>query len=285
MDRWDQELRGAGFAGIDVSAFDKEEPYNLALTIVAKPQLQRNEDTREVTVLCGESGEDLGISKQLVEHLQNQGLEVSTANLGQNLSSAQYIISTLDLESPTFSDLSRKSLEDFQKTMRGIQPQLFLWVMPPVQLGCLSPDAATSLGILRTIRAELALPIITLEISKEEDKFCDILTKFFFTQTNRPPSSETLSPDSEFVVDDGVVKIGRFLPFLFNEEVARKRNACTTSEGRVVLDIEKIGLIDTIRWVEQNEAIEELKDDDVEVVVRAVGMNFKVSSFSTQPYV
>lgn len=49
--------------------------------------------------------------------------------------------------------------------------------MPPTQIHCDDPRSAQTIGTFRVARAELAIPLSTLEISPEEADFAELVLK------------------------------------------------------------------------------------------------------------
>lgn len=93
----------------------------------------------------------------------------------------------------------------------------------------------------------------------------------------------TVTPEREFAVDpaDGILKIGRLVPFSVEEELAAAASAMTAVNGAsskdvvASLDIPKPGMLDTLRWT-VSPAVAELPETHVEIDVKAVGLNFRV---------
>ncbi|KAF2788729.1 putative polyketide synthase [Melanomma pulvis-pyrius CBS 109.77] len=272
LERWEVELKGAGFF-CETSTVDREYPYEFTALIVARRNecRGRKDSSRSVTVLCKDA--DSSITRQLVHKLQESGVKVLISFLGENLSEATSIISTLDMETPTFSNITEATLQNFQRTLESIRTKTILWVMPPVQLHCTEPTTATSLGVLRTARVELGIPITTLEVPKDECRLVEFVSSVF-DRISSLQSTDTLSPDMEYIVDDGLIKIGRYHPFSLESERRRKREERILVPGIIALDVEKPGLLDSVRWVEKGQPPPTLNDCEVEIYTRAVGINF-----------
>jgi hypothetical protein len=135
----------------------------------------------------------------------------------------------------------------------------------------MDPRSGQTIGMIRTIRSELALPFVTLEIEPTEAEFSSLVTKVL-KKVRASEDTDNLLPDREFAVDRGIVKIGRYRPFPLVQEVS-----ITDSSNVKSLEIAKPGLLETLRWVEENIPIA-LQNDQVEIETRAVGLNFRVNS-------
>ncbi|KAF2179542.1 hypothetical protein K469DRAFT_693922 [Zopfia rhizophila CBS 207.26] len=93
-------------------------------------------------------------NKQLIAELKTAGMEVTTATVGDILPADRDIIATLDLESRFFDNIS----ED-----RCI----------------VDPRSAQTVGMFRVARAELAVPIFSLEIDTAEPKFTELVASVY----------------------------------------------------------------------------------------------------------
>ncbi|KAI9741492.1 MAG: hypothetical protein M1818_004298 [Claussenomyces sp. TS43310] len=270
VDRWDRELKAAGFSGVDTAVYDGEEPYQYCAGIVTQPKIDGLEYTaKSISVLCGQPRE--GISQALVNGIENAGYKVTIAKFGEPLPEDQDIISTLDLERCFFENITETDFLAFQDMLRRHKSQKLLWLMQPTQVRCQNPRSGQTIGMIRTVRAELALPYMTLEIDPAERDFSDLVLQVFKKACARDDIDNIL-PDREFAVDKGVVKIGRYQPFSLEQEVSSR---LYTNSGKVkTLEIGKPGLLETLRWIEGSPS-STLPANHVEIETRAVGLNFR----------
>lgn len=287
VDRWDRELRAAGFTGVDTSVLDAEEPYQYCATIVTRPMPAEHVQKRllglgAVTVLCDDPGHKL--PAKLISELETRGLDVTVARFGAAdvdwlpLPADRPILVTLDLESYFFQDITAERLASFQDLCRRHNGEKLLWLMPPTQIRPTDPRHAQSIGALRISRQELGLPFFTLEISESEKNYTDLVLGVL-QKVCRSDDVESLAPDKEFAVDGGIVKIARCKSFSLEHALrvpvgGQGKSASATKR----LDIGKPGLLETLRWVSTEVGAEPLRDGEVEIETRAVGVNFKASS-------
>jgi SAM-dependent methyltransferase len=272
VDRWDRELRAAGFTGVDTAVLDAEEPYQYCAAIVTQPEPQESEaDNRSITVLCEQ--QEQGISQSLIFYFKQAGFAVSIVKFGEPLPQDQDIISTLDLETPFFENITKERFSAFQQLLRHHKSQKLLWLMPPTQVRCLDPHSAQTIGMFRVVRAELAIPFMTLEIDPTETDFFNLVMKVFHKVRTRE-DTDKIAPDKEFAVDRGVIKIGRYEPFSLEKEVCEK-SAIHLNHVVKMLEIAKPGLLETLRWTEGS-IPSIIKNYQVEIETRAVGLNFRV---------
>ncbi|EON95815.1 putative polyketide synthase protein [Phaeoacremonium minimum UCRPA7] len=269
VDRWDKELKGSGFTGVDTAVLDGEDPFQFCAAIVSQPALQ---ETRlivsSLTVLSEAPNQET--TKSVIADLQAQGIDVSITKFGDLPPTDRPVLATLDLESYFFADISKEKFEAFQTLCRGHTDQKLLWLMPPSQINPVDPRWGQTLGALRAVQAELGVPFYSLEISPDEPNYTDlvlkVLQKIYETDDN-----QALRPDREFAVDKGVIKIPRYQPFKLEDEVCDKSKSISGSSKS--LEIGKPGLLETLRWVEMDS--KPLAEEDVEIESKAVGLNFR----------
>ncbi|KAJ9133675.1 Thiolase-like protein [Pleurostoma richardsiae] len=269
VDRWDQELRGAGFTGVDTAVLDGEDPYQLCAAIVSQPAVKKAKlAVSAVTVLCEKPDE--GVTQTLISELRGRDIDVSITRFGEVARSDLPILCTFDLEGHFLGDITKERFEAFQMLCREHKGQELLWLMPPTQVKPTDPRWGQTLGVLRAVQAELGIPLYSLEISADKPHYADLVMKVL-QKICDSEDVEELRPDREFAIDGGVVKIPRYEPFRLEDEVCIKSQ---TGSGSVkTLEIGKPGLLETLRWVETSHKT--LGADEVEIESKAVGLNFR----------
>lgn len=206
-------------------------------------------------------------------NLRDKGLQVDFCTLTQDPKANQDIISLLDIDEPFLARRADMELTGFLKFMSALKGTQVLWVTRSAQVGCTDPRYAMIIGLSRTIRSELSIPFATLELDKSgSDAFSAIWNVFKKLQRTQEDTSE-LDRDYEFVLSDGLVNIGRFHWISVSKELALRPE----KGGPKALEIGKRGLLQTLQWVQRPWVA--LGAYEVEVDVRAIGMNFKVSEY------
>lgn len=275
IDRWDRELRTAGYTGVDTVVCDAEQPYQYCSVIVTRPKSSAIgfERSKRISVLCDNQTER--IPRLLTAALTGAGYSCSICKLGEALPLRCNIISTLDLESSFFEDISEPRFLAFQDFLRNHTSQKLLWLTLPSQISCRNPRSAQSIGVARTIRSELGIEFYTLEIDPKEPKFADLVLQIY-TKVQASEETNSLLPDREFVVHNGMIHIGRYHPFALDE-----RSRDVTDRGPVqvrMLDISRLGFPQrSLSWTQEHHP-QRIQDDYVEVKVRAFGLEFECTS-------
>ncbi|KAI0378980.1 hypothetical protein F5Y04DRAFT_290700 [Hypomontagnella monticulosa] len=276
VERWDTELKGAGFTGVDSFVSDDEEPYNQIVTIISRPQARPLPSTKQVTLLC--ENEQSNVAHTLKTSLQSSGWEVTPCRLTSTPPADQDIISCLNLESDWFVNLTSETFANLQQFAKALEQQKILWLTQPVQIRCEDPRAAPFIGVARTLRAERVPGLSTLEIRAEEPQFADLVLGVF-DKIRAQEDVGSLGPDREFAVDNGQVCIPRYHPFSLTDRLKEGGNARggeakpADKNTRTALNIGKTGSMETLHWID--EPLPELPDDHVEIETRAVGLNFR----------
>lgn len=279
VDRWDIELKAAGFSGVDTAVRDAEEPFHYCAAIVStkvedsgKQKAAAAPPRPKVSILT-DNPEGL-LAEKLISELHKHGISVGVYGLfDTTLPANQDILSLLDLEASFFENIPRDRLEAFQGILQHHQSGHILWLTVPAQVNCEHPRSAQAIGVARAIRAESQIPLYTLEVKPTEPRLpelvCQVLTKVQRTEDN-----ELLAPDKEYIVDGGIVKTGRYQPFLVHKEL---EEAISAHETKVdlpkSLHITNPGCLDQLTWMDS--ALPQLGVGDIVIDTKAVGLNFK----------
>lgn len=269
-DRWEAELRRAGFDGLDAVVLDAEEPYQLNAIMVAKPRAERKKAiNKTVSLLCDDEG---SYADALSQSLDTRGFTVQRYRLGEELPASQDVISLLDGARPFFKDTDGARFTAFQRLLDNLSPSGLFWVTHASQIQCRDPSYAQVIGAARTIRNEALLDFATCEVddmSSSIDKVVDVFAKF-----QARVEDELLKPDYEYAIINDTINVGRIYPFSIQDELVLQ----TGPEGRFSLDMARPGRLNTLQWASREERL--LRGDDVEVKIYTAGLNFKVRSLS-----
>ncbi|KAL4744332.1 hypothetical protein BDW72DRAFT_212821 [Aspergillus terricola var. indicus] len=273
--RWENELRDAGFNGLDAVVLDAEEGYQLNAIMVASPQAERKTVNKTVSVLCNDSGTNLTPFSRVMEA---RGFTVQLYRIGQELPAGQDIICLLDATQPFFKDIEESRFTAFQRVLNNLGQSALFWVTQPCQIQCRDPNYAQVIGTARTIRTEMLLDFATCEVDhfgSSLEKVVDVFSKFQLRV-----ETETFKPEYEYAICDGTVNVGRIYPFSLTSELSSD----AVLDERIGLDMSKPGRLNTMKWASREKRI--LNGDDVEVQLHAAGLNFKdvLGSLAVVPY-
>lgn len=110
---------------------------------------------------------------------------------------------------------------------------LVLWVTPSAQISCNNPNSSMTLGMARTLRAELRRDLTVVEIDDDAAKLfssSNLIVKIYQSLGCRT-KARTVDPDYEYAIVDGDIKIPRIHGTTRKEELAECVGPLTTDEG------------------------------------------------------
>lgn len=290
-ERWDAELRQAGFAGADTVAYDGYLNNN----IIAVPANVEPRPKRVTLLHLGDSPAAEPALEALISELHGAGFSVETHPLGSPdaLPPDQDVVAALDITRPFFHDLTEAQLARLQDLLRKAAAGRcgILWVTGASQVGCVDPRYAPAIGVARVLRTETGVDFATLELedfARGSLSFVPgVLAEFqrrsvgHENQQQQEPGS--VSPEAEWAVAGGKVLTGRYHFVKVPEELKAGafEEGGRGSLGMVKkLEQHRAGLASTLFWKEMPGQL--LGAGMVRVKVMAVGMNFKVRR--TQSY-
>ncbi|KAK8074183.1 hypothetical protein PG994_005082 [Apiospora phragmitis] len=163
-ERWDAELRAAGFGGVASMATDAPEPFNLSTIMLARPRKEIC-DARKVTLLHHHDGltNDPDVAR-FKEVLEADGWLVTCATM-DSAPRDQDMVAFLESERPFLGSLNKAAFEEFKDFLEGVSSSKvsILWLTKPTQINCHDPDYAPIIGLARTLRLEMGLEMATCE--------------------------------------------------------------------------------------------------------------------------
>lgn len=268
-ERWNIELKMAGFSGADAAICDEAQPYQINAYIVSRPAKTTQENPR-VTLLHSQEV-DSTLLGDIRETMVENGFQTDLCTMQQIPPADQNIISLLEIEHPLFENISESDFAAFKQLIANLGKGGILWVTRSGQAKSADPRFGLFLGLARTLRSELPVLIATLELDCMDHNAYTVIAKVFWKMHRRRVESD-VDPDCEFVLCKGAINIGRYHAV----SVAQELGMLSTEPGALKLDIGRHGLLQTLRWVPCQD--QELGPDEVVIESRAIGLNFKVRS-------
>lgn len=265
--RWDVELKKAGFTGVQAAIYDEEPLYHQNANIISRPAKSVNRSPK-LTFLIPQT-EFMPEVKQLESKFKEHGYDVEYRTLHDTLPIDQPIISLLELSDPLFEQISHAEFTSFQKLIGDVGPAGLLWITRTAQREVTDPRFGLSLGLARSLRAELSVPLATLELDNLNDSSLGVICAVFEQFQNRTETTD-IGSDYEFILEQGVVKIGRFSAISVLDELL----VAPSDSDAMRLEIGKYGLLQTLQWTRYYPV--ELSPDCVVIEPRCAGLNFKV---------
>ncbi|RYC65478.1 hypothetical protein CHU98_g739 [Xylaria longipes] len=264
-------------SALDSSKFDTRvaDQSVSGWTLLSEPK-QNPKPSNDIVVLSRGNGNGVA---EFSRELANCGYKVHSASLSDDNFSPQsdaIYVSIVELGSSLFNgNLNATEFANLQLLVDSTQA--IFWLTSGDLLGKVDPNAAIVQGLGRTLQTEyIQLTFITIDLDhsdarKAAEQTGRVLSRF---------SKESDKIDKEYIVKDNVFHVSRLAQDalldreygeIINREAAEEQYSATTP---IRLDIEKIGLLDTLHF-KADERSRELKADEAEVEVKAVGLNMK----------
>ncbi|PYH41263.1 type I polyketide synthase [Aspergillus saccharolyticus JOP 1030-1] len=206
------------------------------------------------------------IAKRGIESMMNRGLSTNTTD-----------ISLLDIEVPYSYNMNKREYERIQKLITTTTN--LIWVgsggghQPAPQFRLVD-------GLFRVLFRELPRAKITT-VSLEQGETSEHQTEQIM-KVLTAVSTETRDSDTEYWETDGVLHIGRLVPATpISKTVAKmkqpqqKQLNAYGAGPPLRLEVGTPGLLHTLQFVEDKSLRGPLLPDEVEVKVKAVGLNFR----------
>jgi len=234
--------------------------------IIAKPAM-KDPNPQKVTLL--QSATKNSLVAEVENVLRDRGIEFDLCEWGQEPPADQDIISFMDLgEKPLLQDIGKEDLTHLLHIVDSFQQSTILWLMPAAQINPSNPYAGQMLGLMRTIRSELAASFATLELEETgmgaASAVADVLRK---VQKSKD-SDDELDVDMEWAWSSGALNVGRF------HWIPVKKDLCETAKAPTAkgLAIRTPGLLQTLEWT--SEQLQNPAPDEVHIKMTAVGLNY-----------
>ncbi|EHA26223.1 hypothetical protein ASPNIDRAFT_171221, partial [Aspergillus niger ATCC 1015] len=270
-DRWDIELRNAGFIGSEVMAYDVPHPHQTYFTMLSRvphpPPEAETYDT--VTILTTDSPGSW--ASEVASRFRQGGHVVNWTTLHDTLPKDQWIISLLDLDGPYLNNLSEERYLALQSFLMTADNSHIIWVTNTSQMACADPRYGLIFGLTRTLRHETATGISLFETDSYTQPAAGALFHVFNKLQRTRQCPDARPADSEFSFFEGVIHVGRCHWMHTKQITPRPETPCPRK-----LDVSSVGLIDTAHWVPVDGHQGELETGQVEVDVHYVGLNFRV---------
>ncbi|KAI9759233.1 MAG: Type I Iterative PKS, partial [Geoglossum simile] len=260
-ERWNEELKNAGFEGVDVVVYDG----HLNNDIIAIPAYN-NQRPKRLTILCrGVGASNVG---EVSSRLRKKGYELDFCTMDQIPVPGQDIVSLLDLEQPLLHSASAAQFDAFRDFITRTRDSGILWVTGASQIACRDPRYSLILGMARTIRLEYRIDFATLELEAFDTDGWGAVADIFHEFESRIHDSN-IDPDLEYAYSAGKVQISRYHWLSMLEALSGVGHQLYPRK----LDMHEPGSVRSLYW-KQIQPVP-LVGDEVEIEMRAVGLNFK----------
>ncbi|KAL9100557.1 MAG: hypothetical protein Q9163_004079 [Psora crenata] len=260
------------------SDFEDARYQQLSLVVAtAKTAPETELQGQEIIVLeaPNPSQKSCALAAKVVYELNSRAIRTSRITWSKNISNLQgkICVSLMELEESFLKELGEP---DFAATKQLIlQASSLLWIT-----ALDDPEGSLASGMARSIRNEIPGKVFrTLQVGARSLDMPDRLAPLLGTL------AVTSTADDEFLEEDGILKV----PRVVEDEAMNQEMAHLLAEGKenielIPLDqvpypqklgIRAQGMLDTLCLEADDTAGEELANDEVEIKVRATGLNFR----------
>ncbi|OQD86541.1 hypothetical protein PENANT_c007G06237 [Penicillium antarcticum] len=266
-ERWDHELRAAGFTGNEAMAYDVDPPYQSNFTMLSSV-VQAPPNTKEILLLVEDQDHPSNWAMEVADCFRAKGHTVDWGTLADHPPSNKCIVSLLESNSPFLSRMEQKDFGGLQKYITNVEGGQFLWVTKLTQTSCADPRFGFVQGFIRALRHEMTLDISTFESDIFDDAAANALVQVY-EKIQGSRQFSYLDPEYEFVFEGGAVHVSRchwaspmqMQPIQHSKDLPKK------------LDLDEYGLVDTLHWTTVDEY--QVADDQVEVDIHYTALNFR----------
>ncbi|KAI0901837.1 putative polyketide synthase [Annulohypoxylon nitens] len=293
-DTWISVLKNSGFGQLKSSTPDHQNPRDqtgrLMVAEAVDPSLRQDEPAEllppiTIATLYGVS-EDRIVADALRDRLQSLKVSVTIkpyTQLTEEDLADKACICVAEIGQPLLKDISPHDLEILKAILH--QAKGLFWLTQGATQDSIHPEYALIHGLARTLRAEHeGFPLVTFDFDAKHPLSWEQRIEKLIPVLQRTFPEESLG-DCEYSEREGLVYIKRCIasPELNDRVAAVGQTATSTRElepfnqpGRpLTLAIATPGLLDTLCFVDDPEALAPLPSDYVKIDVRAVGLNFR----------
>lgn len=291
VQEWNTALRKAEFSGVDMDVRGDRETSNepVSLIVSTKPAPARPQPATKYAIVHTGTNKSKVFASALQSTFEKAGLDTCSAEWASFTESDvadRYTLCLAEWEHPILAHLTD---EDWDTLRKGIHASAgTLWITGGAAMECTHPMQSLMVGLSRAIRNEDAGTVLaTLDVAPPESlvddeslaKAAGSVLRVAVEHSRVEPSRQ----DHEFAARGDTIYVPRVervqavdLSLRTYEAKGEPELVSFTGCGRPLkLTIQTPGLLDTFRWVEDELYYEDLRDDWIEIEVKAVGLNFK----------
>ncbi|GKT50532.1 prosolanapyrone synthase [Colletotrichum spaethianum] len=293
---WEQQLKISGFAGLDMVLTDFPEPLALESVMVASTiggALNRVAALGVERVVIVHSSLQNALGKAVEEEIMRQGVLDKDTILHYSLDSISHLnllngpkstyIVLEEIQTPVLKDMLPEQFEGLKKLVSSATS--ILWVTGGDLMAGTNPALAMAHGINTVLMNENSahnLKFATLDIDNTSDIKTPLIAKTVVkVWTTVATAVSRATCETDFILKDENIYISRVSPDMqLNEEFSLDTGPGRTGQafpnfGNIQLSLETPGLLDTVYFREKPTCEIALNADEVEIEVKAVGLNMK----------
>lgn len=276
-ERWDSELRAAGFTGLVDCMLDAPRPYQSSAYMITSPMI--DEALPKPITLLFDDGSQQTAKDLEIELSQNGQFEVLLQHWDTGTVSPKMdAICLLDVNKPFFMNIDASRFEKFRQLMIQISESRdgILWLTRSSQLRCEHPQWGQTPGAIRGIRKDMELDIAMCEIDRLNSSSWKAVTQIAQKFCGRGHIARRYL-ELEYAIEHGDVYVPRMYPFSINQELQNLETSSSIKDDvELDLTIGAVGRLDTLQWTTRSN--QKPEEGQIAVEIMATGLNFRVRS-------
>ncbi|TVY13419.1 Reducing polyketide synthase PKS2 [Lachnellula arida] len=235
----------------------------------------------EIVIVHGESDPQKLLAAKLADILEHStGRRPVAGTLAEIDASDKLCLFLSELDKSLLSNLSKSDFIALQKTLTTVQG--VLWIVRGAYAASVNPDANMVAGLSRTIRSETLLKFATLDLDSKSPLSDELTVKAILDVFKAAFGSKAeTNCELEFMERQGLFFTPRIINDAeMNEYVHKHTNASVLEatpfsqpERPLKMVIGTPGALDSLHFIDDQTLEETLADDEIEVEVKAIGMN------------
>ena len=289
VEQWDRALSRNSFTGVNMAIKDFEGPWSKATMMISSAQkLRSSTGVATVEILCGHTLDKhcQSFSAQLSLVLKEQGFHTNVAPWPSHQVKKDSIYVILDsCERPL---LAESQEEQFKRTTTLItQGRRIFWITLQGDLSTTTqPGAGLATGLARVARSENELlKFVTFDVQQCIDSDNSKLTRTISEVIGAcfDAEFENEKSEDEYVYRNNELLIPRLIP---DAQISACADSATGNpkvgtslfhqpDRPLKLHVGQPGLLDSLIFVDDESALQPLREDELRIRVMACGINFK----------
>jgi acyl transferase domain-containing protein len=273
-ERWDRELRAAGFTGVVDHILDRPQPNQINAVMITYPMVQEALP-KPLTLLFDDSTHQVAIDLK-TELSQTLQFEILLQHWDKEKRLPKRdLVCLLDVNQPFFMDIDVNHFDKFRDLLTQVSESKdgILWLTRSSQLSCEHPRWGQTPGAMRAIREDMGIDIAICEVDRLNDSSWKAVTQVAQRFSRRHISSQNL--ELEYAIEKGRIYVPRIYPFCVDLELRKPSTySPTTQSTGLQLTIGAAGRLDTLQWT--THSYEKPEYGQVSIDMKATGLNFRV---------
>ncbi|KAI0019183.1 hypothetical protein F4780DRAFT_771382 [Xylariomycetidae sp. FL0641] len=275
-ERWDENLKAAGFSGTDLILRDRESDSCHLFSVITSTALNRQPSPSQSQPEIPGVDDQLVLANELGESLSSSRILSLQQVPKSQFTEEDILVSLLEIRQPMLSTISDERFEQVKALLK--KSTNLLWATSAHEQSSDYPHFDAMKGLLRTVRAESSEKrIVTLAIEGNRELATYAIAGYIrrvLGASMSPPSQSSLQPDSpeiEYIVRNDYLMCGRLVENIpFDDRVQamispKLRHEPLGPGSHLRLSIGTVGMLDTLQFREEETSSQELGPEEVEV--------------------